>query len=277
MDRRAMLWANRLLGNRAGAPVLEVTLGGLEVKVEVAVTIALTGADCSPTVDGAGVGSWRPIQLQAGQTLRLGFASRGMRANLAFPGGVRAPTFFDSASVVLREGLSGGKIVSGFKLEWAADSRLGTGQASPPSVSVPPRFRNLPGPETRIQFLPGYEWAQFSEADRAAFVSATWAVTPASDRIATRLEGPALTSGPRSLDSAPLVDGTIQVTADGAPLVFMRDRPTIGGYPKLGSILPHLIDELAQARPGTLIRFEPGDAQAAREEMRRQNEFFRVG
>lgn len=276
MDRRAMLWANRLLGNPAGAPILEVTLGGLEISVDTAVTVALTGADCSPTVDGVSTRSWRPIQLEAGQMLRLGFASRGMRAYLAFPGGVRAPTFFDSASVVLREGLSGGKIETGNRLEWAADLRLGPGQVSPLSISVPPRFRILPGPELRVQFLPGYEWEQFSAADRQTFVSASWAVTPASDRIATRFDGPSLVSGPRTLDSVPLVDGTIQVTADGAPLVFMRDRPTIGGYPKLGSILPHLIDELAQARPGTLIRFEPGDAKAARVEMRRQNEFFQV-
>ena len=88
---------------------------------------------------------------------------------------------------------------------------------------------------------------------------------------------PALPSGPRVLDSVPLVDGTVQVTGDGRPLVFMRDRPTIGGYAKLGSVDPVALDALAQARPGTTVRFVRADPGALRGAMARREAFFGVG
>jgi len=91
-----------------------------------------------------------------------------------------------------------------------------------------------------------------------------------------RLNGPALASGPRALDSSPLVDGTVQVTGDSRPLVFMRDRPTIGGYPKLGGVDPIALDALAQARPGTPVRFVPADPGTIRRAMARCEAFFRV-
>ena len=91
-----------------------------------------------------------------------------------------------------------------------------------------------------------------------------------------RLKGPAMASGPRTLDSSPLVDGTVQVTGDSRPLVFMRDRPTIGGYPKLGSVDPIALDALAQARPGTPVRFVSADPEAIRRAMARREAFFRV-
>ena len=72
------------------------------------------------------------------------------------------------------------------------------------------------------------------------------------------------------------MDGTVQVPSDGRPLVFMRDRPTIGGYPKLGGTDPIALDALAQARPGTRIRFVQADREAVRLAMARRESFFGI-
>jgi len=273
MDQRAFLWANRLLDNAPNSPALEATLGGLEIGFETATVIALTGADCEATVDGSAVGNWRTVRVAAGQTLRLGYSSSGMRAYVAFPGGLHAPTFFGSASVVIREGLPAPLdrgLEAGHRLSW------GTSGISPaaPARSVPVKYiSELDGPLV-LPLIAGYEWDEFSEEDRLQLTSTAWTVDSASDRIACRLFGSELLSGPRALDSVPLVDGTVQVPGDGAPLVFMRDRPTIGGYAKLGSVDPLALDLLAQARPGSGVRFVLADPAEVRARLQRRDAFF---
>lgn len=272
MDRWAYHWANRLLDNPPGAPALEVALGGIEIHFSTDGCVALTGAECNATLDGSEVPNWATVRVVTGQRLRLGFSATGMRAYIAFPGGLRAPKAFGSASVVLREGLDGPlgePLQDGSDLAWLSDS-------------VPPMIRRVPHDlvpatptELELSLIVGYEWHEFSQADREAVWRQKWTVTPSSDRVACRLDGPTLESGPRILDSTPLVDGTVQVPGDGRPLVFLRDRPTVGGYAKLGSVDPMGLDRLAQARPGTRVRFVPADAAKVLAELRRRRAFFR--
>ncbi|WP_420449846.1 biotin-dependent carboxyltransferase family protein [Candidatus Palauibacter sp.] len=271
MDQRAYLWANRLLGNDPAAAALEITLGGFALRFAVETTVALTGADCVATLDGVETGVWRTVHARPDQVLRLGYSATGMRAYVAFPGGLDVPAAFGSSSAVVRDGLPGllGRPLRAREpLRWREPGR------ACPVRHVP---RELIPPTTASLVLPlivGYEWAEFSNADRERVFDSEWTVDPASDRTAGRLAGPALTSGPRVLDSTPLVDGTVQVTGDGLPLVFMRDRPTIGGYAKLGSMNPIALDAFAQARPGTPIRFVRAEPDAIRRALARRERFF---
>ena len=276
MDQRAYLWANRLLGNDPGDAALEVTLGGFALRFNVETAVAVTGADCAATLDGVEAGAWRTIRARPGQVLRLSYSATGMRAYLAFPGGLESDRAFGSASSVARDGLPallGRPLLEGEPLRWRAPHRALPNRHMPAHL-VPPASADAP---LEVPLIPGYEWPEFSEADRDHVFSAEWTVDPTSDRTAIRLAGPALTSGPRTLDSTPLVDGTVQVTGDSRPLIFMRDRPTIGGYPKLGGTDPITLDAIAQARPGTPVRFVPADPDAIRLAMVRRESFFGIG
>jgi biotin-dependent carboxylase-like uncharacterized protein len=274
MDQGAGLWANHLLGNQPDAALLEITLGGARFRFGSDALVALTGAQCDAELDGVGVEPWRSFRVAMGQALELGYSTTGMRAYLAFAGGLQAPTIFQSASIVLREGLPGAlgrPLRTGETIGWidGGEGRL--------LRHAPLRYLPSARKEGEVLELPiyiGYDWHRFSEADRSTVFDATWTVDPASDRVATRLEGPRLRSGPTVLDSVPLVDGTVQVTGDGSPLVFMRDRPTIGGYPKVGSVDPIALDALAQARPGTTVRFVHAEAEAGLLALRRRFDFF---
>ena len=86
-----------------------------------------------------------------------------------------------------------------------------------------------------------------------------WRVSPDSDRVATRLEGPRLGRAAGFADtelaSEGLVRGAVQVPAAGAPLVFGPDHPTTGGYPVAMVVDDADLDALAQARPGDAVRF----------------------
>lgn len=273
MDQRAYLWANRLLANDPAAAALEITLGGFSLRFTVETVVAIAGAGCAAVLDGVETGAWRTLRALPGQRLRLGYGSAGMRAYVAFPGGLDVTTAFGSASAVVRDGLPGlpGRCVRpGEPLRWHAPG-YGCPVRRVPGELIPP----VPGSLT-IPLVTGYEWAGFSGDDRTRVFDSTWIVDSASDRTAYRLAGPALTTGPRVLDSIPLVDGTVQVTGDGRPIVFMRDRPTIGGYAKLGSVDPIALDDLAQARPGTPVRFARAEPDALRGALARRESFFAI-
>ena len=274
MDQRAYLWANRLLGNDPKAAALEITLGGFALRFSVETVVGVTGAAGTAALDGIEAGSWRSLRVRPGQLLRLGYGSPGMRAYLAFPGGLEIPMAFGSASAVVRDGLPGllGRCIRpGEPLRWHATEHTCPVRRVPDDL-IPPVTSSL-----TIPLVAGYEWAEFSPDDRTRVFDSSWAVDPSSDRTACRLDGPALTTGPRVLDSTPLVDGTVQVTGDGLPLVFMRDRPTIGGYAKLGSVDPIALDDLAQARPGTPVRFVRTGPGVLRKALARRESFFGIG
>ncbi|MGZ4591708.1 MAG: allophanate hydrolase subunit 2 family protein, partial [Actinomycetes bacterium] len=46
------------------------------------------------------------------------------------------------------------------------------------------------------------------------------------------------------------------VPPSGEPLVFLADHPTTGGYPVIGVVERADLVALAQARPGTIVRFQ---------------------
>ena len=71
-----------------------------------------------------------------------------------------------------------------------------------------------------------------------------------------RLEGENVHSGIVGMLSEGICLGAIQIPADGQPIVLMNDRQTIGGYPKIGSVIALDTARLAQMPPGSSVRFE---------------------
>jgi antagonist of KipI len=107
------------------------------------------------------------------------------------------------------------------------------------------------GPVT-LRVIPG---EQFSLAG-AALWSATHTVSSRSDRMGVRLDGSALGGGAGgSLPSVAVLPGTVQLPPDGRPIILLADAPTIGGYPVIGHVIAADLPLVAQARPGTPIRW----------------------
>ena len=49
--------------------------------------------------------------------------------------------------------------------------------------------------------------------------------------------------------------GAVQVPPDGRPVIMLADHPTTGGYPVLAVVDGASLAAVAQARPGTRLRF----------------------
>lgn len=258
MDLLALRTANAAVGNDPNAAVLELTIPGPVLRALDQVTIAVAGADLPASVDGTPVSPGEPTPMARGQTLELrgqtpqfGLPRRGVWAYLALEGGVDVPRPLGSAATYVPGrlgGLAGRRLIAGDVLGRRSDPR-GRPAGSPPAVA-------LPGDEVAIRFVPGPQVDWFTGDAMGVLTSSPYQVTVHVDRAGTRLVGPALRHrGRADILSDGMLPGAIQVPGSGQPIVIMADGPTTGGYPKIGVVVSEDLRLLAQARPGTQIRF----------------------
>jgi biotin-dependent carboxylase-like uncharacterized protein len=248
MDDHAAECANRLLDNQADAPVLELLLQGAKLVALSKAWIAITGADAE-----ANVSTWRTVRVSSQEVLQFPRSHSGIWVYLAVEGGFQATRLLGSSSVYPRGGL-GRAVAAGDVLRRTSGLafHLLPGVASRAVSWKERRHYEAPPP---LRVWPAPQWDYFCDVDRARFFAEEWVVTPQSDRVGYRLSGTALRPQRAEIISEPVRVGTIQVPANGQPLVTMRDGPTVGGYPKLGMIDPADLSWLAQCRPGQKVRF----------------------
>jgi biotin-dependent carboxylase-like uncharacterized protein len=247
-DRSAADLANRLVGNDPSAAVVEVTAGGLRVRAERTVLVALTGAPAAVRVGGRAAPFDAPLTLAAGQVLELGMPPVGLRTYLAVRGGVDVPEVLGSRSTDTLSGLGPAPLRPGDRLP------TGTLAAAEPVVDVAPV--RPPSARPVLHVLPGprRDWLQPAAWD--ALVTRDWTVTADSNRVGLRLAGPRLVrSRDDELPSEGLVPGAIQVPPDGAPVLFLADHPVTGGYPVLAVVTSDGLPAAGQLRPGDTVAF----------------------
>ncbi|QJQ96971.1 biotin-dependent carboxyltransferase family protein [Halomonas sp. PA5] len=256
-------WANWLLGNPVGSAGLEIVLGGgLTLRVERQARLALTGADLEATLDDTPLTPGTSFQVVPGQRLTFRQPVFGLRAYLAFPGGLHAPTVLDSASTVVREQL-GGLHEDGSPLK-AGDGLAWRGGETP-QRHLPRAPFTMPSPGVALSLVPGSQIGRFPGHSLFLAFNRTWQVDNRADRMGVRLLGPMLRSKQRSMVSEGIPLGAVQVPPDGQPIVLLNDRQTIGGYPRLGALTPEACASLAQCLPGHEVRLRAITPSQARE------------
>jgi biotin-dependent carboxylase-like uncharacterized protein len=247
-DRASAALANRLVGNDPTAAVIEATAGGLRVRAERTLLVAVTGAPAPLDVDGTPAPLDAPLTLRPGAVLTLGMPAIGLRSYLAVRGGIDAHPVLGSRSTDSLSGLGPPPLKDGDRLP------IGTLAAGEPIVDVAAVARPQPRPVLRV--LPGPRRDWFEPAAWAALTTEDWTVTADSDRVGLRLNGPLLgRERDGELPSEGLVPGALQVPPDGAPVLFLADHPVTGGYPVLAVVVTADLPAAAQLRPGDLVRF----------------------
>ncbi|WP_281645605.1 biotin-dependent carboxyltransferase family protein [Parendozoicomonas sp. Alg238-R29] len=268
-DEHASRWANHLLQNPVNAPVLEIALGMAEFIAETQMTIAITGADMSAEINGTPIHNWSTHQLQPNDRLTFQAARSGNYAYLAVIAGFMAKAQLGSCSTVMRNNI-GKKLEDGETLEVRAEHCYQS------DIGLMTPFRFIPD-YTRIQPLTAIECYQnslFSHDLRAKFFNQTFTVSKQSNRMGCQLEGPRLNHSIPDQPSEGIACGAIQIPASGQPVILMRDRQTIGGYPKIGCLTRRSISLLAQCRAGTDLNFESVTREQATKEWIRFERYF---
>ncbi|MFF0140880.1 biotin-dependent carboxyltransferase family protein [Streptomyces sp. NPDC005227] len=248
LDAPAAALANRLVGNATGAAVLETTLTGCSLRPRSTVIVAVTGAPCPVTVDGRPAGWGASVRVPAGALLDIGPARAGVRSYVAVSGGVAVDPVLGSRSTDLLSGLGPAPLTDGTVLP------LGCPGVPHARVDVVPH--PAPPAELVLRVTPGPREDWFTDSAVRTLTTRSYRVSPASNRIGLRTQGPALewaVSG--ELPSEGMVLGAVQVPPDGRPLVFLADHPTTGGYPVIAVVRETDLPAAAQAVPGTPVRF----------------------
>lgn len=256
-DRRSHRLANRLVGNLEDEATLEVTLGGLAVRADHDLLIAVTGAPTPITVSGILYGTNAPIALPAGQQAELGPPLRGLRSYLAIRGGIRVPEVLGSRSTDILSGIGPDPLRDGDVVP------IGTAYGAAPDLDLAAVAEPAEGELTlSVRIGPRDDW--FTDAAMRALLHDRYEVTAESNRVGMRLAGPILErSRTDELPSEGMVVGALQVSPDGQPTLFLTDHPVTGGYPVIAVIGRADVDDAAQARPGQHLRFRlAGDPDA---------------
>jgi antagonist of KipI len=265
IDRAAFVVANRLVGNHDGAAGLECTVTGPRFEVEAPCAIAVTGAGMSVTVNGAEAPAWTTLILKSGDVVKLGVARAGVRAYVAFSGGIDVPTVLGSRSTYLRGRLGG---LGGRALR--RDDRLALFPAPLPPVrrAQPRMIADLTAMPT-IRVVLGPQADRFTDEGVEAFLGGEYEMLPQSDRMGARLRGPRITHRRgHDIISDGIALGSIQVPGDGQPIVLLVDRQSTGGYTKAATVCSFDIGRLGQVKPGQRVRFRAIDLREAQGALR---------
>lgn len=255
LDKVSFGWANQLCGNPANSCVIESSMGGLSLEATVDTVIALTGGDAPLTINGSSAPSWQSHCIRAGDRIALGFAQHNTRHYLAVAGGFQVPTMFDSVSTVAREkmgGLSGEALKAGDFLPAEPKALASHEQCALDEVYRPDYHGDV-----TLRVVLGYQKDAFSSLQQARFFNSEFTLDDRCDRMGFRITGPEIKADINGILSEGICYGAIQIPPDGQPIVLLNDRQTIGGYPKIGSVLSLDIPKLTQRLPGTKVRFEP--------------------
>lgn len=266
--------ANALVGNAGGEAVLELRGMGTELRITSGpVRVALAGdiaakwsrQDNTHTP----LPAWQTATLQTGDRLALGVAEAGC-AYLAVASGLQLPTQLGSRSSYWRAGFEG--------LQGRA---LRPGDLLPCRTWTGSDFREWRSREPWtdhagvIRVILGPQQDHFSFESIATFQNEEWEATAEQDRMGLRLRGAALShlsAAAADIVSDAVTPGAIQVPANGQPIVLLADSQTVGGYPKIATVIQADLPKLAHAKPGSRLRFQSVTTAQARQALKEQRE-----
>jgi antagonist of KipI len=287
LDSFALRLANLLVGNDEGTAGLEITLGGLQLHLNDERIVAWCGGEFDVHVGSTALPPGHACFVSAGDQLKFGSPKIGCRSWLAISGGTDVPLVLGSRSTDLRAnfgGLEGRAIRDSDKLllgEFRRSSRPAGTTAEISSWTAPHDWVSPAKRDPILRFVRGIDSKRFNDVMVHRFTNHEFSVSPDSDRMGVRLDGPEL----KRLDNVDLISeavapGTIQVPPGGKPILLLGDCQTIGGYPKIAHVITVDLGIAAQLRAGDRIRFSQvslADGHQLLLEREREFERFRIG
>ena len=264
MDPRAMSLANLLVGNPEDEAVLECTMMGPELSFDEANVIAITGGNLQPMIDGVPVDTYRAIAVAAGQTLRFMGPKTGLRAYIAFAGGLDIEPVMGSRSTHMKAKIGG---FQGRKLDKEDQIGFRAPKETLKNMDLrvmAPEF--VVRPEYLLRVVMGPQDDYFTEAGIKTFLSEVYTLTPEFDRMGCRLDGAVIEhKNGGDIISDGIAFGAIQVPSAGTPIIMVADRQTTGGYTKIANVITADFRILGQLKAGDKVRFAKVSIQAAQD------------
>lgn len=303
-DEHAFLSANKLIvahqnevcseKNKAQrqCAALEITLGQISFRANTACIIAIAGADCHARINNSIVKNWQSYQLQANDIIEFAMPKTGLHSYLAVLGGVRLdanqPPWLGSFAQTQHEmalNTTGKQLSVSSKLYFSeqtfpttVQSQLVIAQVVAPSNLSKPAICYAQQQLT-LRFMASKLFLQLSEEKQQAFLAASYSISADSNRMGYRLINKNGPVSSRSIDmlttelrassalSKPVTYGMIQFPTNEQPIILMKERQTMGGYPVLGTVMQTDLFRLSQMRPGQTVKFTVISIEQAQQQL----------
>ena len=261
IDEYAYLWGQKLL-NQKNINALEVMVG-LKLEALKDIEVSVTGADLSFKINGILQPIWQTHFIKMNDVLSFEKRVSGQRAYLAVKDGFDVEKKYGSYATTLKENI-GSKVQRGDVLEFFVTN-------NEERVFIFRTVREfIPDYEKPLilRLLLSYQDNYFTEEEKEKFFSREYEITLQSDRMGFKLKGQAVNPTKGGIISEAIAFGSVQIPKDGQPIVLLKERQTIGGYPKIGTVLAVDCFRLSQMAIGSKIRFKPIGVEETEEIMR---------
>lgn len=244
VDKKALNQVNYLVNNPPNSPCLEILSVGIELLALDDCYMAYTGANSTILVNQKIVKSYETLLIKKGQVITISEIKSGLRTYLGINGGFVSELYMGSASV-------NEQILIGTRLK--RDEILSTYNSHSEIDII-----NLKSPDytNHYRVIVGPDKHKFSSKEIKKFFKNSYKVTTKLNRMGISLKGEKISH----IDSAdvlshPVIFGSIQIPADGQPIILLADGQTTGGYAVIGNICDEDLYKLGQVKTGDLITF----------------------
>lgn len=244
MDDYNYRLANILVGNKLDEAVFEMTFFGPTLKFNENLIIAITGSNMNPKINGELAPMYETIKVKKGDTLQFGKVNEGIRSYLAFGGSIDVPFVNGSKSTHIKTKMGG---IEGRALK--AKDEINIKKSKEKTMrKIPEKYLPVFSHCNILRIVLGPQDDYFTEKGiHDLFRSGGYQVTKDFDRMGIRLKGTAI----EHKETADIISdgttfGSIQVPANGQPIILVADRQTTGGYTKIGNVITADLYKLAQ-------------------------------
>lgn len=275
MDSWSFRLGNLLVNNSECAAGLECQLLGPTLTFTDSRTIAITGANMNPSINGNPIAMWQSIAVKAGDILELKFAVRGARTYIAISGGINSEPWLGSRATFHKAGVggvSGHAIKEGDQLPLSAGGDFSALQVNPDFI---PQMSSNKEWEIEVVAGPNDEW--IDDLGQQQFLDTQWTLSAKSDRTGFRLDGPDWTFTEKAMNKAPehgsepsnIIDqgyplGAINL-AGQTPIILVSDGPSMGGFINPFTVISAAFWKLGQSLPGDRYRFKQVTVEQAQQ------------
>ena len=257
-DIDLFILANKIINNKYNTPALEFSLQGPKLKLTKGkCRFVITGNVNFNILQGEKITNGIPhfsYKLQEGDVLDILSTINSNYGYLAVEGGFVLDNLYGCSSTLVQSGIGpneGKKLSSNQIIKFFANGSNAQSSLNTDDSKIFCEFDNI------IRVLKGPQMNFFMQKTINKFYSQPFQISNKTNRTGIRVEGNSIISiKPHNINSEGIIKGSVQVPGDGNPIILMTEHPSIGGYPKIATVILADFAKLVQYPSNTNFFFK---------------------
>lgn len=270
-DEYAYNYANKILSNSYGTNALEILWGGLKIQSYVNSYFVITGANFNATLNGKKIENWQSYKIKYGDVLEFFAKTSGQIAYLCFKDGFKVKKELASVSSCIKDEIGGlNSEVFIKKGDFLKCKEFNSFQKRVLASKYIPIYKD----ELTLRVIESYQNDFFSSIEKEKFYNTTYTISKEFNKMGCKLKGEKIEAKKSDIISEGIAFGSIQIPKDGEPIILLKERQTIGGYPKFGVVIAIDCFKLAQMATNGKVKFEKIELKEAQKKLKKLTSLF---